>query len=182
MAALASGPAAAQYQPAPNPSPPGQPAATPPGAQPPPGYPPPAASGNQWRQPGDSGQPGYDPYANEKLQLAYYGDQKKSTGTGLLFELLLPGGGGFYSENHLGGALVLAGTLVGLVMTLHGLSKCNGVDDLYCERSNEMEVGTGLMVTARLAGVIVTLIGVNSYNERLRSKLGLNPQRVMPTR
>jgi hypothetical protein len=177
-------------QPQSAPGPAAAPAPAAPGAAPAPyynPYPPQPAPGNQWGAPGT----GYDPYAGQSqaARMIYYDNQKKSMGIGLLVEFLIPGGGGIYAENYLGGGLVLAASLVGAIIVMRGFFRCfgetsssSGGIEMQCDPHDEFVFGLGVMVAARVAGFIVTPLSVNSYNERLRVKMGISPQFVaMPT-
>jgi hypothetical protein len=114
------------------------------------------------------------------MKLVMYESQKKQIWLGLMIELILPSGGLFYAENYTTGALVLAGTVVGIGLSFWGFARwaeCNQNDDSVDGTAScgtaPIWIGVLMMLAARIGGIAGTVSSVGDHNLRLQRRLGL---------
>lgn len=104
--------------------------------------------------------------SEEVKQLLKYDYAKLESGNALLFSLLLPGGGCIYADREGEGAIILAvsaGSAYWLVQKLR--------EDPI--QHDQLILPIMVMATLRVADIVLSQQGVESYNAALRKRLNL---------
>lgn len=102
---------------------------------------------------------------------------RKSPGLAFLIEFLLPGGGSIYGD-HLTGALITWGTVIGGMLVLFKSGE-KVRDPNTGESETKMNgpmlaAGVIIMLGGRTYGLIDSIVSTRAYNENLRRQLGLS--------
>lgn len=93
------------------------------------------------------------------------GVRQKSPGASMLLSLLITGGGQFYNEQPVKGAIMLVLAGVGTAMMI------DGIDEYDCYYANEcmpwlLPVGAGVAGVTKIWSIIDAGAGANAYNRR----------------